>query len=87
MWSALAYYAIHVKCEALSFLIILSEVRLNPLGTAATIGLLYQPQMIDDGDCGITGGMKVGKGDRSTRGKPALVPLCPPQIPHVLTRA
>jgi hypothetical protein len=27
-------------------IIILSGVRLSPLGTAATIGLLYQPQMI-----------------------------------------
>jgi hypothetical protein len=25
-------------------------VRLSPLGIAATTGLLYQPQMIDDGD-------------------------------------
>jgi hypothetical protein len=33
-------------------IIIISGVRLSPLGTAATIGLLYQPQMIDDGDCG-----------------------------------
>jgi hypothetical protein len=28
-------------------------------GTAATTGLLYQPQMIGDGDCGEIGGMKV----------------------------
>jgi hypothetical protein len=32
------------------FIIVLSGVRLSPLGTAATSGLLYQPQMIDDGD-------------------------------------
>jgi hypothetical protein len=31
------------------FIIILSGVRLSPLGTAATTGLLYQPQMIDPG--------------------------------------
>jgi hypothetical protein len=30
----------------------LSGVRLNPLGIAATTGLLYQPQMTDDGHCG-----------------------------------
>jgi hypothetical protein len=30
------------------FFIIFSGVRLNPLGTVATTGLLYQPQMIDD---------------------------------------
>jgi hypothetical protein len=28
-----------------------------------------------------------GRGNRSTRRKPAPVPLCPPQIPHNLTRA
>jgi hypothetical protein len=33
-------------------IIILSGVRLSPLGTAATTGLLYQPHMINDGDCG-----------------------------------
>jgi hypothetical protein len=56
------------------------------LGTAATTGLLYQPQMVDDGDCGAVGGMKIDRGNRSTRRKPASVPLCPPQIPHGLTR-
>jgi hypothetical protein len=36
------------------------------LGTAATSGLLYIPQMIDEDDCGATGGMKIGRGNRST---------------------
>jgi hypothetical protein len=45
------------------------------LGTAATSGLLYKPQMIDEGDCGTIGGMKIGRGNRSTRRKPAPVPL------------
>jgi hypothetical protein len=67
--------------------IILSGVRLSPLGTAATTGLLYQPKLIDDGDCRATGGMKIGRGNRSTQRKPAQAPLCPPQIPHDLTRA
>jgi hypothetical protein len=39
-------------------------MRLSPLGTAATTGLLYQPQMIDEGDCGAIGGMKIGRGNR-----------------------
>jgi hypothetical protein len=52
------------------------------LGTAATTGLLYQPQMIGDGDCGEIGGIKIGRGSRSTRRKPAPAPLCPPQMPH-----
>jgi hypothetical protein len=68
-------------------IIILSGVRLSPLGTAATTGLLYQPQMIDDGDYGAVGGMKIGRGNRSTRRRPAPVTLCPPQIPHDQTEA
>jgi hypothetical protein len=62
----------------------MSGVRLtvSPLCTAATIGLLYQSQMIDDGDCGAVGGVKVGRGNRSTRRKPAPMPLHPRQIPH-----
>jgi hypothetical protein len=66
------------------FFIIISGVGLSPLGTS---GLLYKPQMIDEGDCGAIGGMKIGGGNRSTLRKPAPVPLCPPQIPHDQTRA
>jgi hypothetical protein len=61
-------------------IIIISEV--SPLGTAAISGLLYKPQMIDEGDCGAIGGMKIVRGNRSTRRKPAPAPFCPPQIPH-----
>jgi hypothetical protein len=50
-------------------------------------GLLYQPRMIDDDECGAVCGMIIGKGNRSTRRKPVPVPLCPPQIPHDLTWA
>jgi hypothetical protein len=32
----------------------------------------------DDGEFG---GIKIGRGNRSTRRKPASAPLCPPQIP------
>jgi hypothetical protein len=49
-------------------------------------GLLYQPRMIGD-ECRAVGGMSIGRGNRSTRRKPASVPLCPPQIPHDLTWA
>jgi hypothetical protein len=59
-------------------------VRLSPLGTAAITGLLYQPRMIGDGDCGAIGGMKIGRGNRSTRRKPAPAPLLPQQITHDL---
>jgi hypothetical protein len=47
-------------------LFIIIGVGLSPLGTAATSGLLYKPQMIDEDDCGAIGGMKVGRGNRST---------------------
>jgi hypothetical protein len=56
-------------------------VRLSPLGTSATIS-----PIVDDGDeCGAVGGMRIGKENRSTRRKPAQMPLCPPQIPRDLT--
>jgi hypothetical protein len=70
--------------ESFFFLVSLGVVRLNPLGTSATVGLLYQPRMIDD-DYGAVGGMRIGRGNQSTRRKPAPVPLCPPQNPHHLT--
>jgi hypothetical protein len=66
---------------------VISVVRLSPLGIAATTGLLYQPQMIDNGDCGAVGGIKIDRGNRSTRRKPAPAPLYPPKIPHDHTRA
>jgi hypothetical protein len=66
---------------------IIIGVGLSPLGTAATSGLLYKPQMIDEGVCGAIGGMKIGRGTRSTRRKPAPAPLCPTQIPHDQIRA
>jgi hypothetical protein len=65
------------KSKSFFFVIILSGVRLSPLGTAATTDLLYQPQMIDDGDYGEIVGMKIGRENRSTRRKPA-----PPPIVH-----
>jgi hypothetical protein len=40
------------------FFIIISGVGLSPLGTVATSGLFYKPQMIDEGDCGAIGGTK-----------------------------
>jgi hypothetical protein len=55
---------------------IFSEVGLSPLGTVATSGLLYKPQMIYEGDCGAIGGTKFG------RRKPAPAPLCQQQIPE-----
>jgi hypothetical protein len=55
-------------------------VQLGPLGTAATHRpLVPAPGESDDGEIG---GMMIGKGNRSTRRKPAPVALCPPQSPH-----
>jgi hypothetical protein len=62
------------KCSSgillLIIIIIISGVGLSLLGTAATSGLLYKLQMIDEGDCGAIGGLKIGRGNRSTRRKP-----------------
>jgi hypothetical protein len=53
--------------------------QLGPLGTAATNRpIVPAPGDYDDGEIG---GM-IGRGNRSTRRKPAPMPLCPPQTPH-----
>jgi hypothetical protein len=54
--------------------------QLGPLGTAATNRpIVPAPADYDDGELGR---MMIGRGDRSTRRKPAPVPLCPPKTPH-----
>jgi hypothetical protein len=54
------------------------------LPTSAT----YWPIVPAPGDCedGEFGGLKIGRGNRSTRRKPAPAPLCQPQIPLDQTR-
>jgi hypothetical protein len=52
------------------FFFLISLVGLWVLRTLT--GLLYQPRMISDGDCGEIGGMSIGKGNRSVRRK-----ICP----------
>jgi hypothetical protein len=61
------------------------ESILGPLGTSAT----EWPIVPAPGDCddGEFGGMKIGRGNRSTQRKPTPAPLCPPQIPLDQTRA
>jgi hypothetical protein len=56
-------------------------VQLGPLGTAATNRPIV-PAASDYDDDGEIGGMMIGRGNRSTRRKPAPVPLCPPQTTH-----
>jgi hypothetical protein len=54
-------------------------VQLDPLSSAATNRpIMPAPGDFDDGEIG---GM-IGRGNRSTRRKPAPIPLCPPQTPH-----
>jgi hypothetical protein len=49
---------------------------LGPLGTAATDWpIVSAPGDYDDGEFG---GMKIGRGSRSTRRKPVPAPHCPP---------
>jgi hypothetical protein len=52
------------------------RVQLGPLGTAA----INRPTVPTPGDHddGETSGMMIGRENRSTRRKPAPVPLCPP---------
>jgi hypothetical protein len=61
------------------------ESNLGPLGTSATEWpIVPAPGDYDNGEIS---GMKMGKGNRSTRRKRAPAPLCPPQIPLDQTRA
>jgi hypothetical protein len=59
-------------------------VQLGPLGMAAA----DWPIVPAPGDCDDAefGGMKTGRGNRSTHSKPAPAPLRPPQIPFDQTR-
>jgi hypothetical protein len=74
------------KALFLYFFIIFSWGETVHLVLRPLFGLLYGPQMIDD-DCGAIDRMRIGRGNRSTRRKPASMPLSPPQIPHDPTRA
>jgi hypothetical protein len=58
---------------------------MGPRGTSATDWpIVLAPGDYDDGEFG---GMKIIRGNRSTRRKPAQAPLCPPQIPLDQIRA
>jgi hypothetical protein len=60
------------------------ESKLGPLGTSATEWpIVLAPCDYDDGEFN---GIKIGRGNRNTRRKPAPAPLCPPQIPLDQTR-
>jgi hypothetical protein len=61
------------KVQTIPFFLFLGGVGLSPLGTAATTGLLYQPQ--------VRVIVETGRGNWNTLRKPAPVPLCLQQIP------
>jgi hypothetical protein len=80
----------HVLCylqHLIFFLIYIvgGESKLGPLDTSATKWPIVSAS--GDYDDGEIGGMKIGRGNRSTRRKPAPAPLCAPQIPLDQTRA
>jgi hypothetical protein len=52
----------------------------GPLGTSAIEWPIVPAPGVCDDD-GEFGGMKIGRGNRSTQRKPAPAPLSPPQIP------
>jgi hypothetical protein len=56
------------------------ESILGPLGTTATTGLLYLARVIVKMEKSVEWTV-YGRGNRSTRRKPAPTPICPPQIP------
>jgi hypothetical protein len=65
-------------CSVLNFFLI----RLAEGGGVESNWVHSPPSDYDDGEFG---GMMIGKGNRSTRRKPAPVQICLPQIPHDLT--
>jgi hypothetical protein len=80
--TALFFHSVS-ECSILSLFFFNSHiaggVEMSPLGTSAT----GWPIVLVPGDCdhGKFGEMKIDRGNRSTRRKPAPAPLSPPQIP------
>jgi hypothetical protein len=76
----------HKEGTCILFRLVGGGAQLGPLGTAATdwpIVLVPGDYEYDDAEFGE---MKIGRGNRSARTKPAPAPLCPPQIPLEQTR-
>jgi hypothetical protein len=71
-----------LKLKFLFIQIVGDGVKLGALGTAATNSPIVP--IPDDYDDGEYRGMTIGKGNRSTRRRPAPVPLFPSQIPHAV---
>jgi hypothetical protein len=62
------YVTLLCLIDVFFFLIFFGGVRLSPLVRRPLFGLLYQPRMIDD-ECGAVDGMRIGRGNKSTRRK------------------
>jgi hypothetical protein len=58
------------------FCIIFSGVRLSPITTVTIIGLLYQHQMIDDGDCEAIGGLPTPVSELCTKFRWFMQQIC-----------
>jgi hypothetical protein len=94
-WSALSLSLSHTHTHTHIYIYIYRErererelflVSWGGLRPSPLLGQLYQPRMMDGGECGAVGGM-VGRGNQSTREYSVSVSLCSTQIPHDLPRA
>jgi hypothetical protein len=74
-----AFTACYRDSLTLLYFLVGGGVQLGPLSTAATDWPIVPA--LGDYDDGEFSGMKIGRGNRSTRRKPVPAPLCPPQIP------
>jgi hypothetical protein len=84
MFTAHTFHHLPMIVHFLLIRIVGVESKLGPLGTSATEWpLVPAPGDYDDG---VFGGMKIGRGNRSTPRKPAPAPFCPQQIPLHQTR-
>jgi hypothetical protein len=76
-----------VRLPQKSVIFFICGVGETPLGTSATNGPIVLAWDDDnENECRAVAGMRIGRGNRSTRKIPATVPLHAPQIPRDLTR-
>jgi hypothetical protein len=76
--------SVHVSAVSLlGFLFVHLSVYLSMLSVLTLYTYIVHDRMING--YGAAGGRRLGRGNKSTRRKPAPVPLFPPQTPHYLT--
>jgi hypothetical protein len=66
---------VNAYLEHILFLVSWGGVILSSLATLATNRPIVSARMMDDDECGVVGGMRIGTGNRSARMKTAPVPL------------